>query len=118
EIACCFDVLKVDGIAVMSNYGDIYLGDPRIAPVMDELNRRKAVVFEHPIREDRDNPLNGIELVTETTRTIHSLLYHATVARCPDIRFIFSHGGGTIASVVGRLGNLGQKLPKGAMYEL
>jgi predicted TIM-barrel fold metal-dependent hydrolase len=118
EIEYCFDTLKADGIGVMSNYGDIYLGDPRIAPVIDELNRRKAVVFEHPIREDRDNPLNGIELVTETTRTIHSLLYNATVVRCPDIRFIFSHGGGTIASVTGRLGGLEQKLPRGVMYEL
>jgi len=118
EIEYVFDTLKVDGIAVMSNYGDIYLGDPRIAPVMDELNRRKAIVFEHPVREDRENPLNGIELVTETTRTIHSLLYNTTVVRCPDIRFIFSHGGGTLGNSIGRMGNMGQKLPKGLMYEL
>ena len=85
---------------------------------MDELNRRKAVVFEHPLREDRDNPMNGIELVTDTTRMIQSLLYNATVVRCPDIKFVFSHGGGTIGSAVTRLGNLNQKLPKGVMYEL
>ena len=118
EIEYVFDTLKVDGIAVMSNYDDIYLGDPRIAPVMDELNRRKAIVFEHPVCEDRDNPLNGIELVTETTRTIHSLMYNATVVRCPDIRFIFSHGGGTLGTSMTRFGGLGQNLPKGLMYEL
>jgi predicted TIM-barrel fold metal-dependent hydrolase len=96
EIEYAYDVLKADGIAVMSNYDGIYLGDPKLAPVMDELNRRKAIVYEHPVREDRDNPLNGVELITDTTRTIHSLLYNATVVRCPDIRFIFAHGGGTI----------------------
>lgn len=119
EIEYGLDVLKADGVAVMSNYDGIYLGDPKLAPVMDELNRRKAIVYEHPVREDRENPLNGIELVTDTTRTIHSLLYHATVVRCPDIRFIFAHGGGTIGSVTGRMGAaVAQKLPNGLMYEL
>ena len=118
EIEYCFDTLNVDGIAMMSNYDDIYLGDPRIAPVMDELNRRKAVIFEHPVREDRENPLNGVELVTETTRTIHSLLSNATVVRCPDIRFIFSHGGGTIAMAASRLRIPRERLPNGEMFEL
>ena len=118
EIAYAFDTLKVDGIAVMSNYDDIYLGDPKIAPVMDELNRRKAIVFEHPVREDRDNPFNGIELITETTRTIQSLLYNGTVVRCPDIRFVWSHGGGTMPMAASRLGVPQGKLPKGVMFEL
>ena len=119
EIEYALDTLHADGIAVMSSYDGIYLGDPKLAPVMDELNRRKAIVYEHPVREDRDNPLNGIELVTDTTRTIHSLLYNATVVRCPDIRFIFAHGGGTIGTVTGRMGaETVQKLPKGLMYEL
>ena len=81
---------------------DIYLGDPRLAPVMEELNRRNAIVYEHPVREDRENPINGIELVTDTTRTIASLLYNGAVVSCPDIGFVFAHGGGTIASVAGR----------------
>jgi predicted TIM-barrel fold metal-dependent hydrolase len=118
EIEYALDVLKADGIAMMSSYDDIYLGDPRIAPVMEELNRRKAIVYEHPIREDRDNPQNGIELVTDTTRTINSLLFNTTVLRCPDIKFIFAHGGGTIGAVTGRMGAAARKLPKGLMYEL
>ena len=118
EIEYAYNTLKCDGVAVMSSYDDIYLGDPRIAPVMDELNRRKAIVYEHPVREDRENPLNGIELITDTTRTIASVLTNATVVRCPDIRFIWAHGGGTVAAASNRMGGTASKLPKGLMYEL
>ena len=56
----------------------------------------------------------------DTTRTILSLLQTATVARCPDINFIWSGvGGGTVpVHVASRLQGAGQKLPKGVMYEL
>ncbi len=118
EIEYAFDVLDVDGVAVMSNYDGVYLGDPMLAPVMDELNRRQAIVYAHPIREDRENPINGIELITDTTRAIASLLHNGTVVDYPDIRFIFAHGGGTVAASSSRMGGLAQNLPNGLMYEL
>ena len=118
EIEYVYDVLHADGVAVMSNYDGMYLGDPRLAPVMDELNRHRAIVYAHPIREDRDNPINGVELITDTTRTIASLLYNGTVVDYPDIRFIFAHGGGTVAASSSRMGRLAQDLPNGLMYEL
>ena len=118
EIEYAYDVLDVDGVAVMSNYDGVYLGDAKLAPVMDELNRRRAIVYAHPIREDRENPINGIELITDTTRTIASLLYNGTVVEYPDIRFIFAHGGGTVAASSSRMGRVAQDLPNGLMYEL
>ena len=49
EIEYALDTLKADGIGVFSNYGDIWLGDEKLKPIHEELNRRRAVVYVHPI---------------------------------------------------------------------
>jgi predicted TIM-barrel fold metal-dependent hydrolase len=53
-----------------------------------------------------------------------SLVFGGTVQRCPDINFIFSHGGGTIPMLAHRVANLvnvrkdlADKLPNGAIAE-
>jgi predicted TIM-barrel fold metal-dependent hydrolase len=108
EIEYALDTLKVDGIGLFTSYGDKWLGDQAFAPVMDELNRRKAVVYTHPIDANCcRNLLAGvpgpvIEYGTDTTRTIASLLFTGTASRCPDVKFIFSHGGGTMPFLIER----------------
>ena len=128
EIEYAFDVLKADGACFLSSYQGKYLGDPAFAPVMDELNRRRAVVYTHPARAEccvnllPNGRALGITLTTETTLTMASVLYSGTAARCPDIRFIWSHGGGTMPYITGRFGvNANAKtpeLPNGILYEI
>src|SRR5262245_1321055 len=48
EAAYAFDQLHADGIILHANSQGIYLGDPKFDPLMDELNRREAVIFVHP----------------------------------------------------------------------
>src|SRR5262252_6324203 len=49
EIEYGLDTLKADGLGLFSNYGDIWLGDEKLKPIHEELNRRTAVVYVHPI---------------------------------------------------------------------
>src|SRR6185312_16138723 len=42
EVARALDELKLDGIGLLTHHGDVYLGDPRLDEVFDELNRRAA----------------------------------------------------------------------------
>jgi predicted TIM-barrel fold metal-dependent hydrolase len=45
-----------------------------------------------------------LEFPTDTARTILSLLVTDAATRYPELRFIFSHGGGTLPAIIGRLG--------------
>jgi predicted TIM-barrel fold metal-dependent hydrolase len=102
EIEYCFDTLGVNGVTLMTNIGDKWLGDEHYAPVFQELNRRKAVVYTHPVAPDCCRGIlsefndSVIEYGTDTTRAIAKLLFSGSAARFPDVRFIFSHGGGTM----------------------
>jgi predicted TIM-barrel fold metal-dependent hydrolase len=109
ELNHALDVLNADGVVLLTNYRDRYLGDSAFAPIFDELNARKAVVYVHPTVCScnaallPDNPSAMIEFPHDTTRTITSLLFSGTFARCPDIRFIFSHAGGTLPFLANRI---------------
>ena len=109
EIAFAFDSLKADGVGMLTSYGNRWLGDASFSPVLEELNRRKAIVYTHPTDAQCCQDLipgvanQMLEYPTDTTRTIASLIVSNTATKYPDIRFIFSHAGGTITSVAGRL---------------
>jgi 6-methylsalicylate decarboxylase len=109
ETARSLDQLGASGIGLMTNYDGRYLGDPAFAPLFAELDRRGAIVFVHPMAADCCRnlipglPSAYLELPFDTTRTIASLLYSGAFASYPRIRFIFSHGGGTIPMLADRL---------------
>jgi len=120
EIAYALDVLRLDGVGLFSSVNDTYLGDPLYDPVFDELNRRHAVVFIHPTHCEAPEhtglraPPFVVEYVFDTTRAIVNLIFTGTLKRCPDIRFIVAHGGGTVPFLAQRISMLeGHRHAKG-----
>jgi predicted TIM-barrel fold metal-dependent hydrolase len=112
EIAHALDALKADGVALFTSYGDQWLGDPAFNPVFEELNRRRAVVYTHPITARCCSNLlpnigDGIiEWGTDTTRAVARFVFGGAAARYPNVRLIFSHAGGTMPFLIERFVNL------------
>lgn len=109
EAEYALDTLKADGINLMTNMGDKWLGDPHYSPLFEELHRRKAVVYTHPISADCVQNIqmpsiddSVIEFCTDTSRAIANLLFSGAAHRFKDIRFIFSHAGGTMPFILER----------------
>ncbi|MGY9005510.1 MAG: amidohydrolase family protein [Alphaproteobacteria bacterium] len=130
EIEYAFDTLGADGVGIATSFGDTWPGDPKYAPIFDELNRRKALVYVHPTTPFCCEGLLGvsaslIEYPHDTTRAILSLLFSGTFVRCRDIRFVFCHAGGTLPALTGRIewgtvrmGNFAELAPDGYRAEL
>jgi predicted TIM-barrel fold metal-dependent hydrolase len=131
EIAYALDTLKADGIGLFTSYRDIWLGNDAFTPVMAELNRRKAAVFVHPTAAPccmnliPDVAPGVIEYGADTTRAILGILCSGAAVRFPDIRFIWSHAGGSapffagrIEASIPRLKDHATRLPHGAIHEM
>jgi len=130
EIEYAFGTLKADGIGLLTSYGDKYPGDPAYAPVFEELNRRKAVVFIHPSAPNccrglqAGIPATAAEYPFDEVRCIMSLLFSGTFSKFSDIRFIFTHAGGPLPVLAARLEQqmrhpeIAARLPHGLPYEL
>ena len=118
EIEYVFGTLKADGINLQTNYGDKWLGDATYKPVLEELNRRKAVVYVHPLVAACCGRLSVgafpavIEVPHDTTRTVTSLLLSGAFARYHDIKWLFSHAGGTVPMLAGRIDAFYGQSPK------
>ncbi len=110
EAVYCRDVLGVDGFALLTNSRGIYLGDPRLDPVMEELDRGGCVVLIHPtqpaaVPEDVAGqlPYPLMEFFFDTTRTVVNLLLNRTPQKYPKIRFLIPHAGAFLPVLSDRL---------------
>lgn len=98
----------VDGIALLSQYGGRYVGEPGWDDLLGLLNDLDALVHLHPTAPV-GAPLAGllgphlVDYVFDTTRVIVVLAKRGAFTRYPRIRWVFAHGGGVLPYVMGRL---------------
>jgi predicted TIM-barrel fold metal-dependent hydrolase len=85
ELRYALDELKLDGVCLLTNYEGKYLGDKAFEKFFEEIA----------------NSL--IEAPFETTRAVANLIHTATVDRYQDVKYILSHGGGTVPYLAWRI---------------
>ena len=114
EASRCLDDLAMFGIALGCSVGERTLDDPAFEPFWAELNRRKAVVFLHPIFRATDAHIRDYELARiagacfEDTLAAMRLLLSGTVDRNPQLRIIVPHFGGTLPVIYPRIARRGK----------
>lgn len=141
ELEYAYETLHADGVSLLSSIGDKWPGDPAFDPVFEELNRRKAILFLHPLTSKCCRNLipggeGSVERDFDTTRAVTNLLYSGTLSRLPDIRYIINHSGADVPVMAGRIkdrvpgfSTFGgkplsndegrtEKIPHGVFYEL
>jgi aminocarboxymuconate-semialdehyde decarboxylase len=91
------------------------LDDPAFDPLFAELNRRRTVVFVHPIGAGGGPNSDDFSLTWmlasrfEDTIAMARLILSGLTLRYPDIRFIIPHLGGTTALFLQRMDNVAER---------
>jgi 6-methylsalicylate decarboxylase len=108
ELAYALDILELDGVVLFTNANGVYLGDAALEPVFEELERRHAVVFVHPnpspdaAAHALGLPDNLLDFPTDTNRAVAQMHYTNRFARTPNVKYTFSHAGGSIPYLAAR----------------
>lgn len=110
EIEYGLDTLKADGIGIYTNDNQTrWPGDKYFDPMWKELNRRKAVVYMHPLappccvnlNDDVPSAMNEYDF--DITRACTSILANGVLHNYPDVKIIIPHSGGTMPMIAGRI---------------
>jgi predicted TIM-barrel fold metal-dependent hydrolase len=131
ELEHALDTLHLDGVVLLASQSDgRYLGDPHFDDLVAELDRREAVVFVHPTIPKSseaipiDVPGFAAEFTFDTSRAVLNLIWSGTAERFRNVRWIFSHAGGTAPFLAWRWNllnmqpTLRERAPQGVMHYL
>jgi len=132
EIGYALNTLKAEGIGLMTSYQDKYLGmhpSRRSGGAQpEEGGDLHPSAFTGVLQEHQERSAAGRSSSTPPTRRALSRVSccSGTASRYPDIRWIFSHSGGTMPFLLSRFTRheidmkerAKERMPRGVMYEL
>jgi aminocarboxymuconate-semialdehyde decarboxylase len=118
ELDHIVDKLGFKAIEVGSNINGKAIGSPAFAPFFAACAEKGVAVFVHalkPAGADRlvgpDKLLPALAYPTDVGLAAASVLTSNLIGRHPDLKMAFSHGGGTLASLLPRLEQARQVFP-------
>jgi aminocarboxymuconate-semialdehyde decarboxylase len=112
ELHRAIDVLKLNGVILLSNIGGQPLTSPRYRAFFEEANRMKLCIFLHPMlpadsgesfREYVLGPIIGFPF--DTSLAVARMCYDGMFEELPDIRWIIGHLGGAVPYLMERMDN-------------
>ncbi len=110
EARRALDELGADGIVLQTNHRGVYLGNPVLAPLFDELNERGTVIFLHPTSPrcaaehlSLGYPRPMLEFMFDTTRSVTDLILSGAAERYPNLTFIVPHAGAALPVLANRI---------------
>lgn len=110
--------LGLSGIEIGTNVNGTPLGAPALDPFFAAAERLDMAVFVHPLRPSGAERLVGpaalnqvLAFPGETGLAAASLITSGVLSRYPKLRIAFSHGGGTLASLLPRLQHGWTRIP-------
>ena len=118
EIRHCRETLGVRAFSLMTNFRGVYLGNPALDPVMEELNRETTLVLLHPTEPSvvpegisERLPYPFMEFFFDTTRAVTNMILNEIPRRFPNLRFVIPHAGAFLPILSDRLVNAGKAFP-------
>ena len=111
ELHRAIDMLKLNGVILLSNIRGRALTDPAYRPFFEEADRMKLCILLHPMlpasadafRDFVLGPLVGFPF--DTTLAVARMCYAGMLRELPNIRWIIAHAGGAIPYLAERLDN-------------
>ena len=108
----------LSGVEIGSNVNGVPIGDPRFLPFFEAAETWGAPIFVHALRPTGMDRLVGPPLLeqvlgfpTEVGLAAASMMTGGTLTRCPRLRLAFSHGAGTLASMLPRMEHAWRTFP-------
>ena len=116
EMEYALDVLKADGVKFTSNAAGLYLGDPKMDEIFQEMNKRGALGVIHPTYPGAvpphscdEVPIPAMEFIVDTTRAVCNLMFKGVMRRNPNMKIVAPHCGGIFPMLVDRLDAMAAK---------
>ncbi|HTU84517.1 MAG TPA: amidohydrolase family protein [Solirubrobacteraceae bacterium] len=121
ELSRACDELELRVIQLPASIGGIYLGEPPLRALWDEIARRDLLVFIHPdgVRDpwfQRYSLWNSVGQPIEEAKVLSSLIYEGVLEDLPGLRIVVSHGGGYLPHYYGRLDRNVHNMPDSAVH--
>jgi aminocarboxymuconate-semialdehyde decarboxylase len=121
--------MGLNGVEVLTNINGKNLGDIEFRPFLREAERLGMAIFSHaqhptfPERMVGPNPVqNAVGFPIENGLAASAVITSGVLEECPQLRILFSHGGGVLSTILPRLENAWQRqevlqatLPKSPM---